>query len=134
VDEKALEPPEPLPDNLLDAIGPLVLEHGLRARDFSRHYEGYLTVEEIKQFDDLSWMQVTSPEDLRSFRDGAFQGKPREMPPIIVVTAPKAGACHTQIGDGRGRVNFAKAHDIHLHVWHLVHKDCSGARYKSSQV
>ena len=122
-----MEPPEPLPQNLLDAVGPLVLEHGLRPRDFSRHYEGYLTVDEISQFDDLTWIQVTVPGDLRSFRGGEFQWKAREMPPIIVVTAPKAGVCHTQIADGRGRVNFARAHGIRLHVWHLVHKDCFGS-------
>lgn len=123
-----MKPPEPLPENLLGAVAPWVLEHGLRPRDFSRHYEGYLTVEEISQFDDLSWMQVRTPGDLRSFRGGAFRGEAREMPPIIVVTAPKVGVCYTQIGDGRGRVNFAKAHNVRLHVWHLVHKDCSGER------
>ena len=121
-----MELPEPLPENLLDALGPLVLEHGLHTRDFSRHYEGYLTVDEITHFDDLTWIQVAVPGDLRSFRDGKFEWRAREMPPIIVVTAPKSGVCHTQIGDGRGRVNFARAHGIRLHVWHLVHKDCFG--------
>jgi hypothetical protein len=123
---KTVKPPEPLFDNLFDAIGPWVLEAGLRPRDFSLHYEGYLTVEEIGQFDDLSWMQVKTLKDLNSFRGGEFRGRAREMPPIIVVTAPKAGVCHTQIGDGRGRVNFVKARGLRLHVWHYVHKDYSG--------
>ena len=123
---ETVETPEPLWDNLFRAIGPWVLTHGLRTQDFSRVYEGYLTVDEISQFDDLRWLQVETPKDLRSFQKGVFRGKPREMPPIIVVTAPKAGTCHTQIGDGRGRVNFAKAHGIRLHVWHVVHKDCHG--------
>ena len=109
------------------ALGPLVLEQHLRSRDFSRHYEGYLTVEQIMQFDDLWWLKVTTPNDLKTFRDGAFSGPAREMPPIVVVTAPVDGVCQTRIGDGRGRVNFARAHGTRLHVWHLVHKDCCAA-------
>jgi hypothetical protein len=117
-------PPDPEPRDLLDALGPWVLEHHLSARDFSRHYEGYLTVEQIAQFDDLRWLQVRSPSDLKTFRGGAFRGPAREMAAIVVVSAPVNGVCLTKIGDGRGRVNFAKAHGTRLHVWHLVHKDC----------
>jgi hypothetical protein len=120
--------PPPETSDLFDALGPWVLEHHLRPHDFARHYEGYLTVEQIAQFDDLSWLQVRTRNDLRTFRGGAFRGPAREIPPIVVVTAPVNGVCRTAIGDGRGRVNFAKAHGTRLHVWHLVHRDCGRAR------
>jgi hypothetical protein len=119
------KPPQPEPRHLLAAVGPLVLEHRLNPNDFTRRrYAGYLTVAEIRQFDDLSWLQVQTPKDLRSFRDGSFQGPAREMPPIVVVTYPVNGLCRTEIRDGRGRVNFANAYGLRLHVWHLIHQTC----------
>jgi hypothetical protein len=61
-----MEPPEPLPENLLDALGPLVLEHGLHTRDFSRHYEGYLTVLESAEFSATFWRPVTCAHSRRA--------------------------------------------------------------------
>jgi hypothetical protein len=118
------EPPQAKASDLLSAFGPLVLERGLKPKDFTRRYEGYLMVDEIRQFDDLAWMQVRTPEDLISFRHGAFDGPPREMPPIVVATYPANGSVLTEIRDGRGRVNFANAYGLRLHVWRLIHKTC----------
>jgi hypothetical protein len=66
------EPPQAKRSDQLSALGPLVLERGLKPKDFTRRYEGYLMVDEIRKFDDLAWMQVRTPEDLISFRHGAF--------------------------------------------------------------
>ena len=55
------EPPHAKASDLLSALGPLVLERGLEPKDFTRRYEGYLMVDEIRQFDDLAWMQVGLP-------------------------------------------------------------------------
>jgi hypothetical protein len=106
------------------ALGPLLFEHNLKPNDFTRHYAGYLTVAEIRQFDDLPWLQVQTPKDLRSFRGGSFQGPAKEMPPIVIVTYPANGSRRTEIRDGRGRVNFANAYGLRLHVWHLIHQTC----------
>jgi hypothetical protein len=62
------EPPQAKASDLLSAFGPLVLERGLKPKDFTRRYEGYLMVDEIRRFDDSAWMQVRTPEDLISFR------------------------------------------------------------------
>jgi hypothetical protein len=78
------------------------MEHHLRPRDFVRYYEGYLSVEQIAQFDYMWWLQVTTPKNLETFRYGTFSGPAREMPPIIVITAPINCACQTAIADGRG--------------------------------
>jgi hypothetical protein len=115
------------PSDMLAALGPLVLEHHFRPGDFVPRYEGYLTVADIRRFDDMWWLQVQSPRDLLSFRAGAFQGAPREMPPIIVVTYPLDGTRRTEIRDGRGRVNFANAYGLRLHVWHVIHRNCQAA-------
>ena len=120
--QAAMNPPRPEPRHMLDALGPPVFDHRLKPDEFSLEYAGYLSVAEIKQFDDMPWLEVRTPEDLRSFRDGAFEGPAREMPPIIVVTYPAQGALRTEIGDGRGRVNFANAYGARLHVWRLIHR------------
>lgn len=119
-------PPRPLPANIADAI-----EHAdsfggaLKRQDFTLRYEGYLTVGEISIFDDpYGWLEAHEPDDLDDYRQGSFKGEAREMPPIIVITAPDDEGCITQIGDGRGRVNFANAHGLRLHVWHLIHRTC----------
>ena len=119
-------PPRPLPANIADAI-----EHAdsfggaLKLRDFTLRYVGYLTVDEIGEFDDTyGWLESHEPDDMENYRQGSFKGEPREMPPIIIISAPDDEGCHTQVGDGRGRVNFANAHGLRLHVWHLIHKKC----------
>jgi hypothetical protein len=117
-------PPQPKRENMLDAIQHANWEgHKWTLSNFELKYEGYLTVDEIRQFDDLSgWLEASEPADMETFRKGSFSGEAREMPPIIVITAPDEGRPYTQIGDGRGRVNFAAAHNMRLHVWHMIFK------------
>lgn len=117
-------PPRAEPWDLVSAMGPMVWERGLKPKDFTLRYQGYLLVDEIRHFGDLAWMQVRTTEDLISFRDGEFGGPPREMPPIVVVTYPENGSVRNAIGDGRGRVNFANAHGLRLYVWRLIHNTC----------
>lgn len=119
-------PPKPEQRHLLDAIEHANL-YGEKwtLADFELKYEGYLSVDEIGNFDDLSsWVEVDDVDDLHGFRQGSWNTGPKNVPPIVVITAPDEGHCHTQIGDGRGRVNFANAHGLKLHVWHLIYKDC----------
>lgn len=117
-------PLQPKREDMLDAIQHADHEgHGWTLNDFRLKYEGYLTVEELWHFDDLTgWLESSEPEDMETFRKGSFSGEAREMPPIIVITAPDEGRPYTQIGDGRGRVNFAAAHNMRLHVWHMIFK------------
>ena len=119
-------PPKPKPSDVLDAI-----EHadhegmGWTRKDFTFRYEGYLSVDEIEGFENASgWLEVDEPVDLQTYRGGSFKGEAREMPPIIIVTSPEEESCNTQVGDGRGRVNFANAHGLRLHVWHMIHREC----------
>lgn len=128
------EPPRPDPQHMRDAV-----EHALNCDDWTGHYRvdlnefilsylGYLSPAEIEQYDDFgSWVDVETPDDLANFRQGSFAdaASDAQMPPIIVITAPDEGRCHTQIGDGRGRVNWAVAHNVRLHVWHMIHRDCA---------
>ena len=101
---------------------------------YSRRYAGHLSVEEIRRFDDMQWLEVWTPADLETFREGSFAGPAREMPPIIVVTYPdKDGTSHTEIRDGRGRVNFANAYALRLHVWHLTYTATDFSVNASSQ-
>jgi hypothetical protein len=126
---EASTPPAPRADNIADAIDHADHEgNGWSRKDFSLHYVGLLSVDEIEQYDDVSaWLEVDDEGDIDSFRSGSFAGRPTAdaLPPIILITAPDEDTCHTQIGDGRGRVNYAHAMKIKLHVWNLVHRDCS---------
>jgi hypothetical protein len=122
-------PPQPRRDNIRDAIEHADINgQGWRPSDFALSYVGHLSVDQIGEFDDLSsWLETDDESDVDGFRDGSFAGRPSAdaLPPIIVITAPDEGTCHTQIGDGRGRVNYAHAMNLKLHVWHLVHRECS---------
>jgi hypothetical protein len=120
--------PQPDPVHMRDAI-----QHadwsdaGWTETDFTLRYLGLLSADDIEEFDDFSsWVDVENPADLEGFRGGSFAKASRnaQMPPIIIITAPDEGECHTQIGDGRGRVNWAVAHNAKLHAWHMIHKDC----------
>ncbi|MFL5288094.1 MAG: hypothetical protein ACJ8AW_45815, partial [Rhodopila sp.] len=48
------------------------------------------------------------------------RAKPREIPPLIVVTASHAGVCLRKLA-ASGSAIFAEAHGVWLHVWHVVH-------------
>lgn len=117
--------PKPLEENILDAIEHASTSKVFVREDFALKYEGVFTVEQLRQFDDIdSWIETDDIDDLDSFRDGSWNAPKHDVPPIIVITTPDEGKCHTQIGDGRGRVNYANVHGMKLHVWHLIHKKC----------
>lgn len=125
-----ISPPKPQHANIMDAISHAdINDTNWKPVDFIFKYEGYLSISELHQFDDLSgWLEANSVEDLETYRDGAWNNKPHDVPPIIIITAPnEENVCYTQIGDGRGRVNYANVHKLKLHVWHLIHKKCTGA-------
>jgi hypothetical protein len=119
--------PEPLKHHLLDAIRHAdAYDQGWTLADFEIAYLGLLSSDEIGQHDDLSsWVEVRDADDLSSFRNGEWdQPASVSLPPIIIITAPDEGRCHTQLGDGRGRVNFAVAHGLRLHTYHMVFQGC----------
>jgi hypothetical protein len=123
-------PPELDFDDELRVVGVLRLEQGLLPRSLTKRYIGYLTVSEIRRFaadDDFAWLKVKRPADLRTFRDGRFDAPPHDVPPVLAYTAPIAGRNQTQIGEGRGRINFAQAYNMRLHVWCLVYPDTAEA-------
>jgi hypothetical protein len=119
--------PRPKASDIRDAITHADYnEEGWTPADFNKEYLGYMTVDEISGYDDIEgWLEVDTVDDLPSYRDGSFPKEVKEMPPVILITAPDEGEMRTQIGDGRGRINYAVAHDIKLHVWHLTYKDNS---------
>jgi hypothetical protein len=135
-------PPPPVRKHLLAAIAHADIygDAKWKLSQFDLKYVGFLSVEEIAHYDDVhGWMDVQQPSDLANFRDGDFYFPPGErMPPVILITAPDgeadsssrlhngkvAGGCMTQIGDGRGRINYANAHKERLHVYHMIFKGC----------
>lgn len=118
--------PAPLSSNIRDAIEHASAYGEFERNDFILKYEGLKDVDDLNSFDDLSsWLETDTEEDLANFRQGSFNKPKHDVPPIIVITVPtEEGGCITQIGDGRGRVNYAHVHHMKLHVWHLIHKNC----------
>jgi hypothetical protein len=98
--------------------------------DFDIEYLGELTPEQLEYYDDLSsWVEVDEEEeDIESYRgkewaDRAKKWKESGIPPIVIISAPEEGKLHTQIGDGRGRVNFAVAHQMSVPAYHMKWRD-----------
>lgn len=119
-------PPNPVRSDLEDAIGHADIDdRGWKVNDFKIEYEGYLSIDDIRNYDDIdSWIDAHDPEDLEDFRNGKFMNLKKEPNPIIVIVTPEDGGCHEQVGDGRGRVNYANATDSKLHVYKMTHKNC----------
>jgi hypothetical protein len=113
------------PNDEFRLAGVLLLDRGLSPRSFTKQYVGYLTVDEIRRFaaDDFAWLTVERSTDLRKFRNGEFDAPPHEVSPVLAYTAQINGRCQTRIGEGRGRINFARAHNMRLHVWCLAYPD-----------
>ena len=129
-----VEGPRPSDDDIYDAI-----EHaesafrdlpGWTTSDFEMKYLGELTVDDLRGYDDIdSWLETDEgdPESLEDYRssvnwsDISASWGTDNIPPIIITTAPmdEEGGEHTQVSDGRGRVNYANAMDTSLHVWHM---------------
>lgn len=136
-------------------------DQGWTVADFDLKFLGNLDVRDLGQYDDLSsWMDFKPGEfkgqpvedrleELRSFRGPQWFERAKHwvkdgIPPIIVITAPDSeeGQEMTQIGDGRGRTNFAAVMDMKLPVWEMTFKGTKtagdlatrvAARYKSKK-
>jgi hypothetical protein len=119
-------PPPPIdPDDMYLIVGRLTLDHHMNIREFTQKYLGELSVAEILQLDPgLSrYLEARTPADLQKFRQGSFARRTGVMPPVVLVTLPRNGEPHTELFEGRGRVNWANAHRRKLHVWHLVYRN-----------
>jgi hypothetical protein len=96
---------------------------GKTVDDFDIEYLGELSVEQLGEYADLSsWLESIDDEDeMRSFRgDKWFERMERFyenglIPPIVIVE----GESFVDIGDGRGRVNYANWKGIPLKAWKL---------------
>jgi hypothetical protein len=121
---------QPKKEDLLDAI-----EHANHygedwsLKDFTLKFEGMYDIEDLYEFDDLSAWLETEEDDEESLED--FRGEAwammakrwgKNIPPIVVITAPSEGSLYTRIGDGRGRINYANVYGYKLPVWHLIWK------------
>lgn len=129
----------PLECDLLAAIEHASESDDWALDDFNLHFEGCLSVDELYKFDDVdAWLELSAEEfegePLQAKKDAltAFRGKAwanmamnwlrTGVPPVVVITATCDEGATTQIGDGRGRVNFAAIMGLKLPVWHLVFK------------
>ena len=131
-----LTPKRPVLKDLYDAIdhalGPDNLYY---LDDFTLSYRGKLEVDDLWDYDDLfGWLETDEgdPSSLDYYRGTEWEEMSRKwlkegIPPIVVITAPdpyeEDGSVMTQIGDGRGRVNFANAYAMKIPVWHLEIKE-----------
>ena len=129
--------------DLLDAVDH-ISPHNRKfdLKDFEKHDLGMITVENLDYVDDLSSWSEYQPgelvdlteeeltEELTSFRDHEFaknalgwitSGK---FPPIVVIAYPlRDDGTDITLGDGRGRVNVARALNIpKLPALYLKHK------------
>lgn len=130
---KRKNPPPPTQKDLVEAISHAdVYREGWTLSDFRVEYRGVFHGEDLDQYDDLSgWLDLDSlddEEDLIGFRGEAWAKRAKKwgknIPPIVVITAPdedEGGRLHTQIGDGRGRVNYSVYSGIPLHVYEMTY-------------
>lgn len=128
----------PSDKDLMDAIQHASIENdeSWNIKDFDLRFEGNLTARQLQEFDSLDWMDIDprakdhSQDSLDDFRGKGWIERARKwqtegIPPIVVITAPspyQENHMETQIGDGRGRVNFATMTGMKIPVWHLVFK------------
>lgn len=112
---------EPKHQDLLDAIQHAdINDEGWTLDNFDLKYLGKLTLNQLSQYDDLSSWLETNPgdelDDWENFRGKKWQDMAikwgKDIPPVIVITAPDEGKLRTQIGDGRGRINYMVAMGI----------------------
>ncbi len=127
---------EPSPEDMLDAIEhakqlyPEEIDESAGIEDFDKVYLGALTVDELSYYDDIdAWVEDIEDEDeLENFRGSEWARMSRvwndNPPPVIVIT----GDTFSTIGDGRGRVTYAKYKGIPLHAWELRYKKAKSIR------
>lgn len=95
----------------------------LNPSDFTLNFLGNLTVDQLRNYDDVgAWLDLSpdDQDDYSSFRGNEWQQRSQQwlktgIPPIIVVSTSDG----TVIGDGRGRVNFAHMFSVKLPTWEL---------------
>lgn len=113
--------------DMLDAIEHADLYgQGWTLDDFIVSPLGEMPIDRIRGFDDFSsWVDVDPSdyeglsveervEKLAEFRGPEWARRAAKwltegVPPIVVIDAPDEDGLHEQIGDGRGRINFALA-------------------------
>lgn len=120
----------------------------LSLEDFNLEFLGNLSVDDLRQYDDVNaWLDL-QPDDFEGLSNeekvaalGEFRGpkwgimaakwlKAGKIPPIVVITTPEM----TQIGDGRGRVNVANVFGLKVPTWHLVYKGIQERKMKKSEL
>lgn len=121
--------PRPSYDDMIDAIDHISLSYdevdeNSTIDDFDLKYLGKLSAEQLRYYDDVdAWAENIEDEDeLENFRGQKWAQMARnwdETPPIVVIT----GKTFSAIGDGRGRVTYAKYKNVPLHVWELKYKN-----------
>ena len=124
----AIKRPRASEQDMLDAIehADVYGDQGWTLDDFTITSLGAVPMDRIRSFDDFSsWVDVDpsdyeglSVEDrvekLAEFRGPEWAQRAEKwltegVPPIVVIDAPDEDGMHEQIGDGRGRINFALA-------------------------
>jgi len=113
-----------------------ITENNFSLDDFVLTFLGNLSVEELKNFDDIdAWLdldkndfsELTTKEKLEQLKE--FRGtkwaemasvwiKTGRVPPIVIVSSTGG----EEIGDGRGRVNLANVFDLKIPTWQLKEK------------
>jgi len=126
-------PPPPKLKDLQDAIehADIYGDQGWTIEDFNIEFLGYLGRQELNAYDDIdSWLDTEEGEELNDGFRGqdwlqrANKWTQNTIPPVIIITAPvvSEGQLHTQVGDGRGRINYAIATGIKVPVYHMTWK------------
>lgn len=99
----------------------------LELEDFEIKDLGYLNSKQLYQFDDISsWIDIEDEEDLISYRKGYFKDfdPDFDFEAIIIITYPTEERCATEIGDGRGRINFINYYNRSIKAFHMIHHLC----------
>lgn len=129
--------PVPSQKDLEDAISHADIygDQGWTVSDFDLKFLGFLSLNDLRQYDDIdSWLDLLpedNKEELDSFRGSQWAERAKKwldeekIPPVIIITAPIVSEyeLHTQIGDGRGRINLASLFNIDkIPTYHMIWK------------
>ena len=139
-----IEKPEFRNQDALDAIehADIDRDQNWTLDDFKLRYLGELKPKFLRKYEDIdSWLDFDEQdakelskeekiEALKNFRgeDWAEMAlgwlKTNSIPPVFLITAPLTSEddLYTQVGDGRGRVNFAMLFNRKVPVYHLIYK------------
>jgi hypothetical protein len=116
---------------------------GLDVKDFKVKKLGWISLDDIEYYESFDWLEVDPDEfdglsfdekieeledqiSTRKLRDKIIKWRHSGIPPIVLITAPDEEdneKMRTQLGDGRGRVQFAMAFGLKkLPAVHMIHK------------